>query len=84
MQHLSEAAFARPQNAAALVRQIARLTDKARPLRIMEVCGTHTMAIAKAGLRGLLAPGVSDFTGLGYADTVPKDKTMKNGKDHSV
>ena len=65
MQHLSEAAFARPQNAAALVRQIARLTDKARPLRIMEVCGTHTMAIAKAGLRGLLAPGVQLLSGPG-------------------
>ena len=53
---LSEAAFRRPANAAALVGAIRSLTDGARPLRIMEICGTHTMAIAQAGLRGLAAP----------------------------
>ena len=26
--------------------------------RLMEVCGTHTMAIAKAGIKRLLPPGV--------------------------
>ena len=31
----------------------------------MEICGTHTMAIAKAGLRGLLAPGVQLLSGPG-------------------
>ena len=51
----SEADFRRPSNAAALVRAIRSLTDGARPLRIMEICGTHTMAIAQAGLRELLA-----------------------------
>ena len=45
----SEADFRRPSNAAALVRAIRSLTDGARPLRIMEICGTHTMAIAQAG-----------------------------------
>ena len=29
-----------------------------RPLRIMEVCGTHTMAIARAGLKQLLPPEI--------------------------
>ena len=62
---LSEAAFRRPANAAALAGAIRRLTSGARPLRIMEICGTHTMAIAQAGLRGLLAPGVQLLSGPG-------------------
>ena len=61
----SEADFRRPFNAAALVRAIRSLTDGARPLRIMEICGTHTMAIAQAGLRELLAPGVRLVSGPG-------------------
>ena len=61
----SEADFRRPSNAAALVRAIRSLTDGARPLRIMEICGTHTMAIAQAGLRELLAPGVRLVSGPG-------------------
>jgi hydrogenase expression/formation protein HypD len=35
------------------------------PLRIMEVCGTHTMAIARFGLRGLLPDTVSLISGPG-------------------
>ena len=35
------------------------------PLRLMEVCGTHTMAIAKAGLRQLLPPHVKLISGPG-------------------
>ena len=62
---LSEADFRRPKNAAALVRAIRGLTSPAKPLRIMEICGTHTMAIAQAGLRGLLAPGVQLLSGPG-------------------
>jgi len=34
----------------------SRVRDRlGRPLVVMEVCGTHTMAIARSGLRGLLA-----------------------------
>ena len=62
---LNEAAFRAPAQAAALVRAIRAHTDPARPLRLMEICGTHTMAIAKAGLRGLLAPGVQLLSGPG-------------------
>ena len=61
----SEAAFRRPKNAAALVDAIRGLTAGPRPLRIMEICGTHTMAIAQAGLRSLLAPGVRLMSGPG-------------------
>ncbi|MDO5111344.1 MAG: hydrogenase formation protein HypD [Clostridia bacterium] len=35
------------------------------PVTLMEVCGTHTMAIAKAGLKPLLAPKVTLLSGPG-------------------
>ena len=34
-------------------------------VRLMEVCGTHTMAIAKAGLKRLLPEGVERVSGPG-------------------
>ena len=61
----SEREFRRPRNAAALAEAIRGLTGPARPLRLMEICGTHTMAIARAGLRELLAPGVQLLSGPG-------------------
>ena len=36
-----------------------------KPFTLMEVCGTHTMAIAKAGLRQLLPPSVRLISGPG-------------------
>lgn len=35
------------------------------PVTLMEVCGTHTVAIARMGLRGLLPPGVRLLSGPG-------------------
>lgn len=58
-------AFRNPAGAAALVKEIRRRTAGRAPVRIMEICGTHTMAIAKAGLRSLLAPGVELISGPG-------------------
>lgn len=43
--------------------EIARLAD--RPLRLMEVCGTHTVAIFKAGIRQLLPEQVELVSGPG-------------------
>ena len=60
-----EADFRRPQNAAALAEAIRSVTDPQRPVRLMEICGTHTMAIARAGLRSALAPGVKLLSGPG-------------------
>ena len=39
--------------------------DAEHPLCLMEVCGTHTMAIAKAGLRQLLPPHIRLISGPG-------------------
>lgn len=49
-----------------LRRQIAALAEKLeRPLVLMEVCGTHTHAIAAAGLRSLLPRNVRLVSGPG-------------------
>jgi len=42
-----------------------RMTALARPLTLMEVCGTHTMAIHQHGLRALLADGLRLISGPG-------------------
>ena len=39
--------------------------EVSRPVRLMEVCGTHTMAIAKAGLKQLLPPEIKLVSGPG-------------------
>jgi len=36
-----------------------------RPVQLMEVCGTHTMAISRAGLRSLLPPSIRLLSGPG-------------------
>jgi hydrogenase expression/formation protein HypD len=45
----------------------------ARPLKFMEVCGTHTMAIARFGLRAFLPPGVELVSGPGCPVCVTPD-----------
>lgn len=60
---LSESAFRRPEGADRLLAAIRELD--APPIRLMEVCGTHTMAIAKSGLRQVLPPHVELVSGPG-------------------
>jgi hydrogenase expression/formation protein HypD len=43
----------------------ATLAQAGRTVRIMEVCGTHTMAIARYGIRDLLPPNVELISGPG-------------------
>jgi hydrogenase expression/formation protein HypD len=52
-----------PGLAARLAARIKELATA--PANIMEVCGTHTMAIAKFGIRGLLPPTVRLISGPG-------------------
>ncbi len=49
--------------ASALLREIGRLLRD--PLRIMEVCGTHTVAIFRSGIRSLLPEGIELISGPG-------------------
>ena len=61
-----EAEFHDPRAVCALVEKVrARSRDLSRPAVFMEVCGTHTHAIAAAGLRRMLAPEVRLIAGPG-------------------
>ena len=62
-------AFRNPGAAASLRRQIdavaRRLEEKGRHPTIMEVCGTHTMAIGRYGIRDILPKSVNLVSGPG-------------------
>ena len=60
---LSDSAFRRPEGAQKLLEAIRSMDIP--PVRIMEVCGTHTMAIAKSGLRQVLPPHIKLISGPG-------------------
>jgi len=51
--------------ARAVLADIGRLAARTGPVRLMEVCGTHTMAIRRAGIPALLPPGVELLSGPG-------------------
>lgn len=67
MKYLDE--FRNSDAAQALCKQIETLAagvcTRASPVRIMEVCGTHTMAIARYGIRSLLPEGIELISGPG-------------------
>jgi hydrogenase expression/formation protein HypD len=48
-------------------------TEADRPLTAMEVCGTHTVAIARSGLRELLPPNIRLLSGPGCPVCVTDD-----------
>ncbi|MCL6629241.1 MAG: hydrogenase formation protein HypD [Armatimonadetes bacterium] len=50
-----------------LGKELARLIElkATRPMTLMEVCGTHTMAIARHGIKGLLPPNIKIVSGPG-------------------
>lgn len=60
-----------------LVAEIGRMADETgRNLRFMEVCGTHTVAIFRAGLRQMLPEGVALVSGPGCPVCVTPDAYM--------
>jgi hydrogenase expression/formation protein HypD len=72
-----------------LVRDIEALLPGAEgPLRFMEVCGTHTMAIAASGLRTLLPEGVGLVSGPGCPVCVTEkgfiDKAVAVGRAYGA
>ena len=68
MKYLDE--FRSPDVVRSLVRRVNELGESAK---LMEVCGTHTMAISKFGLRPLLAPQVELVSGPGCPVCVTSD-----------
>ena len=61
IKHLEE--YRDPQIAQKIVARIKTLSQK--PVRLMEVCGTHTMSIFRSGIRGLLPDTISLLSGPG-------------------
>jgi hydrogenase expression/formation protein HypD len=62
MKYIDE--FRDPQHAKALVRRISRLAD-GHELTFMEVCGTHTMALGRFGIRAMLPESIRLISGPG-------------------
>ena len=52
-------------DSSALLKKISDISKDLGNIRIMEVCGTHTMSIAKAGLKSLLPENIKLISGPG-------------------
>ena len=63
-----------PELCQALLRRLEDLLD--RPMRFMEVCGTHTVSIFRGGLRTLLPEQVTHLTGPGCPVCVTHDREV--------
>ena len=56
-----------------LVKKISRLAEGKRKLRFMEVCGTHTVAIFRSGIRQILPENIELVSGPGCPVCVTND-----------
>ena len=66
--------FHDPALCRALLDRLARELDAlGRPVRFMEVCGTHTVAMFRSGLRSLLPAGLEHLSGPGCPVCVTHD-----------
>jgi len=63
-----------PQKTAAILDELFSMEPV--PVRLMEVCGTHTMAIAKAGIKRMLPPWVKLCSGPGCPVCVTPPEVM--------
>ncbi|MFP4309407.1 MAG: hydrogenase formation protein HypD [Desulfococcaceae bacterium] len=61
LRHMAE--YRDPELSRPLIEQIR--AKSRRPVRLMEVCGTHTMSIFRSGLRGVLPETISLLSGPG-------------------
>jgi len=72
--------FREGETARRLAGAIAKVMAGRGPLTIMEVCGTHTMAIARTGIRGLLPASLRLISGPGC----PVCVTPQRWIDHAI
>ena len=68
------AAFADPTLCRSLLRKLEAELDA--PLAFMEVCGTHTVAIFRSGLRSLLPEGITHLSGPGCPVCVTHEREV--------
>lgn len=62
---LCDSYFKNPGDASLFLEKIRKYADKKGPIRLMEICGTHTMAIARSGLKSILPDNVQLLSGPG-------------------
>ena len=72
MKYIDE--FRDGEKAKPLIEEIRRAAD--RPLRFMEVCGTHTVSIARYGIRKLLPPTIELVSGPGCPVCVTANRDL--------
>src|SRR3989304_8653594 len=69
------------------INNLVRDLDK-KSINIMEVCGTHTMAIARNGLKQLLPPGINLISGPGcpvcVTPTVEIDRIIEIIRNYNI
>ena len=69
--------FSDPELCKGLLKSLEqRLGELGRPLRFMEVCGTHTVSIFRSGLRSLLPESVVHLSGPGCPVCVTHDREV--------
>lgn len=71
MKYIDE--FRDPELARGVVDSIRTIWGDRPPMRLMEVCGTHTVSIARAGIRSLLEGAVTMVSGPGCPVCVTPD-----------
>lgn len=71
---LNPTAFSDPGLCRGLLERLRAELDE--PLRFMEVCGTHTVAIFRSGLRSLLPEGITHLSGPGCPVCVTHDREI--------
>lgn len=62
---LCEELFQAPEHVPAVQKRLQELVNQTGPVKLMEICGTHTMAIAKTGIRSILPDGIKLISGPG-------------------
>ena len=85
---LFENEFRNPKDAGAVLSLIRDAAPKDEKIRIMEICGTHTMAIARSGLKSVLPDTIELLSGPGCPVCVTPagviDMILKLTEDPSV
>lgn len=62
---LCDSYFKNPGDSSLFLEKIRKYADRTGPIRLMEICGTHTMSIARSGLKSILPDNVQLLSGPG-------------------
>lgn len=57
--------FKHPKDVSIILKKMEELTSTTGPIRLMEICGTHTMAIARSGIKSILPQSIQLISGPG-------------------